>query len=184
MVSKKSKATLMTGALAVAQKVLASEEVRRQLANAPRGVMEWAKKKRAERRADGPGRFDPTARFGQKGLERRVESIAGALALAFPNEDDPGRQELTDAIVRLRLALAVAKPMPLVKRKQAQTRIAKELDTLEAALVDAVLPPRRLRPSAMRSPSLGLDRTFRMTPHQHDGRSAMSLFDPRGTRES
>ena len=102
--------------------------------------MEWAKKKRAERGTDGTRRFDPTARFGQKGLERRVESMAGALALAFPEADDPGREELTQAIVRLRLALAVAKPLPLVKRKQAQQRIDKELDTLEAALVEAVLP--------------------------------------------
>lgn len=142
MVNKKSKATLMAGALAMAQQVLASEEVRRQLASAPRGVMDWAKRKRAERRATGPGRLDPTARFGRKGLERRVESIAGALAVAFPEADDPGRRELTDAIVRLRLALAVANPMPLVKRKQAQMRIDKELDTLEAALVDAILPVR------------------------------------------
>ena len=138
--TKKSKATLLAGALAVAQTVLANEDVRRRLAEAPKEVFDWAKRKRAERRTDGPGRFDPTARFGQKGLERRVESIAGALALAFPEADDPGRQELTDAIVRLRLALAVAKPLPLVKRKQAQTRIDKELGTLEAALVDAVLP--------------------------------------------
>ena len=138
--TKKSKATLLAGALAVAKAVLANEDVRRRLAEAPKDVIDWAKKRRAERRTDRPGRFDPTARFGQKGLERRVESIAGALALAFPEADDPGRQELTDAIVRLRLALAVAKPLPLVKRKQAQTRIDKELDSLEAALVDAVLP--------------------------------------------
>jgi hypothetical protein len=140
MATKKSKATLMAGALAVAQQVLASEEVRRQLASAPRGVMEWAKKKRADRRVTGPGRFDPTARFGQKGLERRVESIANTLALAFPEADDPGRKELTQAIVRLRLAVAVANPMPLVKRRRAQLRIGKELDILEASLVEAVLP--------------------------------------------
>jgi hypothetical protein len=91
MVNKKSKATLMAGALAVAQQVLASDEVRRQLASAPRGVIEWAKKKRAERRVDGGARFDPTARFGHKGLERRVESVAGALALAFPKADQSGR---------------------------------------------------------------------------------------------
>jgi hypothetical protein len=140
MVAKKSKATLLAGALAVAQQVLANEEVRRRLAEAPKGVIEWASKKRAERRAKGHGRFDPTARFGQKGLDRRVESVAGALAVAFPSADDPGREELTQAIVRLRLALAVAKPLPLVKRKQAHIRIDKELDTLESALVDAVLP--------------------------------------------
>ncbi len=140
MVAKKSKATLLAGALAVAQKVLANEEVRRRLAEAPRGVIDWATKKRAERRAKGHGRFDPTARFGQKGLERRVESIAETLALAFPSADDPGREELTQAIVRLRLALAVAKPLPLVRRRQAHLRIDKELDVLESALVDAVLP--------------------------------------------
>jgi hypothetical protein len=47
--------------------------------------------------------------------------------------------------------LAVARPLPLVKRKQAQMRIDKELDRLEAALVDAVLPKSlptpRLEPS-------------------------------------
>jgi hypothetical protein len=140
MVAKKSKATLMAGALAVAQQVLANEDIRRRLASAPRGVFEWATKKRAERRATSPRRFDPTARFGHKGLARRVESVAGALALAFPSADDPGREELTQAIVRLRLALAVARPLPLVKRKQAHMRIDRELDTLESALVDAVLP--------------------------------------------
>jgi hypothetical protein len=140
MVTKKSKATLLAGALAVAQHVLASEEVRRRIADAPKGVIEWASKKRAERRATGQGRLEPTARFGQKGLERRVESIAGTLALAFPSADDPGREELTQAIIRLRLALAVAKPLPLVKRKQAHIRVKKELDALESALVDAVLP--------------------------------------------
>ncbi len=142
MVAKKSKATLMAGALAVAQQVLANDEIRRRLASAPRGVIDWATTRRAERRATGAVRFDPTARFGQNGLERRVESVAGALALVLPRADDPGREELTQAVVRLRLALAVARPLPLVKRKQAHIRIDKELDTLESALVDAVLPRR------------------------------------------
>ena len=138
--AKKSKATILAGALAVAQQVLANEDVRRRLASAPRGVMEWAKKKRAERHTVGVHRFDPTARFGQKGLERRVESIAGTLALAFPSADDPGREQLTQAIQRLRLGLAVSKPMPLIKRRQATIRVEKELGVLESALVDAVLP--------------------------------------------
>src|SRR3954462_1378362 len=127
---KKSKATVLAGALAVAQQVLANDDVRRRLAQAPRTVKVWADSKRAERRARGIGRFDPTARFGHKGLERRVESIAGALAVAFPNANDPGREQLTEAIPRLRLALAVAKPMPVVRRRQAQMRIDKELDVL------------------------------------------------------
>ena len=138
--AKKSKATILAGALAVAQQVLANEDVRRRLADAPRGVIEWAKKKRAEHRTASAHRFDPTARFGQKGLERRVESIAGTLALAFPSADDPGREELTQAIQRLRLGLAVSKPMPLIRRRQANMRVERELAVLESALVDAVLP--------------------------------------------
>ncbi len=139
--AKKSKATILAGALAVAQQVLANEDVRRRLAAAPRGVIEWARKKRAEHRTvGGVRRFDPTAHFGHKGLERRVESIAGTLALAFPSVDDPGREELTQAIQRLRLGLAVSKPLPLIKRRQANIRVEKELGVLESALVDAVLP--------------------------------------------
>ncbi|MEO8264604.1 MAG: hypothetical protein ABI706_03740 [Ilumatobacteraceae bacterium] len=138
--AKKSKATILAGALAVAQQVLANEDVRRRLAGAPRVVIEWAKKKRVEHRTASVRRFDPTARFGQKGLERRVESIAGTLALAFPSADDPGREELTHAVQRLRLGLAVSKPMPLIKRRQANIRVERELGVLESALVEAVLP--------------------------------------------
>jgi hypothetical protein len=140
MVAKKSKATLLAGALAVAQQILANEEVRRRLAHAPAGVIDWAKQKRSERRITGGGRLGLADRFGHRGLERRVESIAGALGMAFPNAKDPGRVELTTAIERLRLGLAVAKPLPLVKRKQAQMRVEKELTALESSLVDAVLP--------------------------------------------
>ena len=71
--ARKSKATILAGALAVAQQVLANEDVRRRLAEAPRGVIEWAKKKRAERRTVGVRRFDPTARFVDY-LERRLAS--------------------------------------------------------------------------------------------------------------
>jgi hypothetical protein len=69
-----------------------------------------------------------------------VESIAGTLALAFPSAEDPGREDLTRAIQRLRLGLAVSKPMPLLRRRQANMRVEKELGVLESALVDAVLP--------------------------------------------
>ena len=101
MVAKKSKATVLAGALALAQQALTNEDVRRRLAAAPRSVFQWANRRRAERHTGDAARFDPAARFGHKGLERRVESIARTLALAFPNADDPGRDELTQAIVRL-----------------------------------------------------------------------------------
>lgn len=35
----------------------------------------------------------------------------------------------------------IAKPMPLVQRKKAHSRVDQQLDQLEAALLDAVLPP-------------------------------------------
>ena len=47
---------------------------------------------------------------------------------------------MLDAIDRLRLALGVAAEMPLAKRKRAQARIGKQLDELEATMVDATLP--------------------------------------------
>jgi hypothetical protein len=136
-----SKAKLATGALVVLQQVLANEEVRKALANAPRDVIRWATKKRDEYKASGTaGRFDPTKRFGQKGLERRINSLFEVSASAFPERNDPGRAELLDAIDRLRLALGVAAEMPLAKRKRAQARIGKQLDELEATMVDAILP--------------------------------------------
>jgi len=135
-----SKAKLATGALVVLQQVLANEEVRKALANAPRDVIRWATKKRDEYKAGGSGRLDPTKRFGQKGLERRINSLFEVSASAFPDRNDPGRAELLDAIDRLRLALGVAAEMPLAKRKRAQARIGKQLDELEATMVDAILP--------------------------------------------
>ena len=120
------------GALALAQHVLANEEVRRRLAAAPAAVMDWAAKQR--------GRSGPTSRFGQKSLERRVESLANVADRAFPNPGDPGRDEVLRAVEGLRVALVVAKPMPFVQRKKAHRRIDSPLDEKEAAMVDAVLP--------------------------------------------
>jgi len=140
-----SKAKIATGAAVLLQQVLANEEVRKALANAPRDVIRWATKKRDEYKASGAaGRFNPTQRFGQKGLERRINSLFEVSASAFPERNDPGRAELLDAIDRLRLALGVAAEMPLAKRKRAQARIGKQVDELEAAMVDAILP----KPSA------------------------------------
>ena len=89
-----SKAKLATGAVVLLQQVLANEEVRKALANAPRDVIRWATKKRDEYKASGSaGRFDPTQRFGQKGLERRINSLFEVSSSAFPERNDPGRAE-------------------------------------------------------------------------------------------
>jgi hypothetical protein len=129
------------GALALAQHVLANEEVRRRLAAAPATVMDWAAKQRNQRRnAERRGLPDPTSHFGQKSLERRVESLGNVAERAFPSPADPGRDEVLRAVEGLRVALAIAKPMPFVQRKKAHRRIDSQLDEMEAAMVDAVLP--------------------------------------------
>lgn len=120
------------GALALVQHVLANEEVRKRLAAAPATVMDWAAKQRAQQR---------NARFGQTSLERRVESLGNVVDRAFPSHTDPGRDELLRAVEGLQVALTISKPMPFVQRKKAHRRIDSQLDQLEAALVDAVLPP-------------------------------------------
>ncbi|MEP7202315.1 MAG: hypothetical protein ABI894_06885 [Ilumatobacteraceae bacterium] len=136
-----SKAKLATGAAVVLRQVLAHEEVRKVLANAPRDVISWASKKRLERRSsESAGRFDPTQRFGHRGLERRIRSLDGVTERAFPNRTDLGRAELTEAIGRVSLALEVAEQMPLVRRRRAQARISKQLDEMESTIVNAVLP--------------------------------------------
>jgi len=141
--AKLTKGTLFTAALALVQQALASEEVRRRLASAPADVIHWASTKRAEHRdrdAHEVRRLDPTGRFGQRGLERRVGSLKRAIELGFPGANDAGRAEMLHAIDGLTRALAVAASLPLVKRKRAHARIDSELDALELAMVDAVLP--------------------------------------------
>jgi hypothetical protein len=124
----------------IAQKVLSNEQVRKRLVAAPGIVIEWAQQQRALRReANRRGLSDPTSRFGQKSLERRVESLAVVVVRAFPNYDDPARNDLLKAIEGLRVALAIAKPMPYLQRKKAHRRIDDQLDQMEAAMVDAVL---------------------------------------------
>jgi hypothetical protein len=132
-----SKKKMAAGAIIVVQQLLANEEVRKRLADAPRSVMDWAAKRRVEMKGR---RVGVTDRFGHKGLEGRVDSLERVVDRAFPAADDPGRVEMAQAIESLRIALAVAKPMPLVQRRKAQARIDRQLDDLEAALVDAVLP--------------------------------------------
>lgn len=122
------------GALALAQHVLANEEVRKRLMAAPGAVMDWATK---QRRQTHRGR---SARFGHGALERRVESLGTVVQRAFPDPADPGRLEVVQAVESLRVALAIAEPMPFVQRQKAHRRIDSQLDQLEAAMVDAVLP--------------------------------------------
>ena len=133
------------GALLLAVSVLQDERVREQLRKAPLAAREWA----ANRRADGGGqpepsaleRFDPTRRFGHRGLERRVSALERNARLVFPDPNDADGAVILGAIDELRRATAISATMPLNDRRRARARITAELSRLEQALVDAVLPP-------------------------------------------
>jgi hypothetical protein len=142
-----SKRKAAQGALLVAISVLQDERVREQLRKAPVAARDWAATRRA---ADGGGeqrgaprleRFDPTQRFGQKGIERRLAALERNADLVFPEPTDLDGAVIFQAIDELRRAAAISATMPLNERRKARSRITSELTRLERALVDAVLPP-------------------------------------------
>ena len=128
----------------VAITALQDERVRAQLAKAPAAARSWATTRRAST-GDGPpgglGRLDPTQRFGQKRIERRLAALQRNADAVFPDHDDPTGAAIHRAIDELGRAAAISETMPLTERRRARTRITGELTRLEVALVDAVLPP-------------------------------------------
>jgi hypothetical protein len=134
------------GALLLAVSVLQDERVREQLRKAPAAAREWAANRRAADTAAATGprrleRFDPTRRFGQRGIERRIAALERNAELVFPDADDRDGAVIFRAIDELRRAAAISATMPLNERRKARSRITSELTRLERALVDAVLPP-------------------------------------------
>jgi hypothetical protein len=119
-----SRRRLVQAAVTMAITALQDERVRAQLRRTPDLVR----------------RIDPTARFGHRGLERRLDALRRNLALAFTDRSAPGAVELARALDELDRALAITATMPLTGRIKAHARIGGELDRLESALVDAVLP--------------------------------------------
>jgi hypothetical protein len=135
-----------TKAVSLAQSALQNEAVRKQIRDAPEAVGRWAKSLQKPEGSTGGAlanlaRLDPTARFGQQGLERRLDALSGNVEMVFPDADDPTRRSTLHAVQELRRGLIVAAPLPLLKRKKVHLRIDAELAELEQALVDAVLPP-------------------------------------------
>jgi hypothetical protein len=128
---------LVAGAVIVAQRILANDEVRRRLTEAPKVAVDWASSRRATMKQRGP---KLTERFGQKGLQHRVDSLGTVVSRVFPDPSDPARVEVLKAVESLDVALEVAAPLPLTKRRKAHVRIGHQLAELEASLVDAVLP--------------------------------------------
>lgn len=141
-----SKRKAAHGALLVAMSVLQDERVREQLRKAPVAAREWAANRRAADAGEQQGtarleRFDPTQRFGQKGIERRLCALERNAGLVFPEPTDIDGAVIFQAIDELRRAAAISATMPLNERRKARSRITSELTRLERALVDAVLPP-------------------------------------------
>lgn len=135
-------------AVAAASNALKNEAVRQQLREAPDAIARWAKTQRAaldERRASGdtPAWLEPLARFGQSGLQRRLDALEANVELAFAAEDDPGRVTILRAVLELQKALVVSSSLPLMRRKRVQMRIDSEIAELEEAVVEAVLPSSR-----------------------------------------
>lgn len=122
---------------------LQDERVRAHVIGAPAAARRWAEQRRADSDGSGPGlaNLDPTQRFGRRGLERRLDALQRNVALVFPDPSDAAGVAIYRAIDELDRATSVSATMPLVKRRGAYSRISDGIAQLEAALVDAVLPP-------------------------------------------
>jgi hypothetical protein len=132
------------GAVMLALAALQDERVRAQLAKAPAAVRTWAASRRRDRSDESArSRVDPTQRFGQRGVERRLRALQRNADLVLPDRTDPTSEAMHRAIGELEQAVAISATMPLVQRRRARARIDAELTRLEVALVDAVLPPTR-----------------------------------------
>jgi hypothetical protein len=148
---------MVQSAMVLALSVLQDERVREQLRKTPVAAREWAEQRRVidvdpESGSGGPSafeRFDPTQRFGQKGIERRLAALERNADLIFPDPDDRGGAAIFQAIDELGRAARISATMSINERRKARSRITAELTRLERALVDAVLPPEHPpRPSA------------------------------------
>lgn len=117
---------------------LQDERIRAQLAKAPAAVRSWADTRRSDesRLAE----LDPTRRFGQRGLHRRISALQRNADLVFPPPHDEQAAAIHRAVDELDQAIAVSATMPLADKRRARSRITAELTRLEQALVDAVLP--------------------------------------------
>jgi hypothetical protein len=141
-----SRAKVAKGAMAIAVTLLQDERVREQLRKAPETARRWAEQRRdrsAAPDADGSdirARLDPTQRFGQKGIERRLAALRRNVELVFPDGAGPDAATIVRALDELDRAAAISATMPLRDRRRAHARISAEAARLETALVDAVLP--------------------------------------------
>jgi hypothetical protein len=140
-------------AVKAALKALENPAVREGLSRASVLISSWASEirrdhqRRQQQKAVAPPKPEEhedgegfMARFGQRGLERRVTELRKATNAAFTSPADEGRVELEQALDSVERYLAVVAGMPLVKRKPAHWKADNMLDALERGLVEAVDP--------------------------------------------
>ncbi|CAN5685732.1 hypothetical protein BH10ACT3_BH10ACT3_20450 [soil metagenome] len=156
--TSKAKATKAAAvATAHAVKMLQDPETREQLMAAGAGLAAQLRAWNADRTSSSgsgpaqPGvpatstsgsRGLPTPAFGQERLERRTAKLGETLALLRGVSDPaaaPTLDEVDVAISRIRLSLAVAKNLPVVKRTRAQREINRSLSELEDAVMQAAM---------------------------------------------
>jgi len=85
-------------------------------------------------------KLNPAERLGQRGLERRLDQLVAGFDTAFSGSEGGVPTEVIAALDDLRRALGATAGLPLVKRTRSHFRIGDELDRLEDALIEAVLP--------------------------------------------
>lgn len=133
---------LARGAVMIAVAALQDERVRAQLSKAPAAVRSWALARRsAQRETSRLEQLDPTQRFGQRGIERRLRALQRNADQVFPDRGAEPGSSMHTAIDELSRAASISATMPVNERRRARRRITSELTRLELALVDAVLPP-------------------------------------------
>jgi hypothetical protein len=138
--SSTASAGLGAAAIQLALKAMQSEAVKEQLSRAPAAVVNWAADHRGGGAQAALQRINPADRFGQRGLERRLDHLDEAFTLTFGDRTSTSRPEMWEALDEIRRAIAVAAGLPTLKRKRMHLRIDNALDELEAGLIDAVMP--------------------------------------------
>ena len=147
-------------AVSLAQQAMQNEAVRKRVQEAPETVGRWARSLQQSSTANGGAlsnlaKLDPTARYSEPALEKRLDALAENVAMVFPDAADPVRTSTKQAIHELRRALIIASPLPLLKRKKVYFRIDAEIGALEQSLIDAVLDPAADDDGAPPEPSPG-----------------------------
>lgn len=158
--SKQNKALLQSAArkaIALLDNPHVQEQIARALAEGINTVKD-AQKRRSEQRqvksqTGHPARVDESAsrsprrsvsaRFGNKKLERRVQNLSDNIELLEGSVDPEAAEALDEAeavVARLKVAVAMARNLPIGKRQKAHWEIDSVLDELERAVFHSAMP--------------------------------------------